>query len=170
MSLLLEKRNSEIFLRPRFSIGLNKNSEEILKHFENAFADENCKVRGNISEHHIFIDVDERKEHFWSPQLQLEVIEQTKNTAVLKGLFGPKPQVWTFFMFIHFLLGIGFLCFCVMFFTRLSLKESIFLPVSMLTAIPFVWILLYFLGRIGKDTGKKQMQELHNFMIKVIDN
>lgn len=170
MSILIEKRNSEFFLRPRFTMELPKNGKEVLKKFQYAFSSKGCKLRGSISENHIFIDVDKSKEHFWSPQLQLEVVEQGLNSSLLKGLFGPKPQVWTFFMFIHFLLGVGFLCFCVMLLTRLSLNESIFFPVSMLVAIPFVWILFYFLGKIGKDIGKKQMQELHDFMVKVIDN
>lgn len=167
---MIEKRNSEFFLRPRFSIELPKSREEVLEKFDATFSKESFNVRVRVSEHHIFIDVDEQKEHFWSPQLQLEVLEKTKTTSVLKGLFGPKPQVWTFFMFIHFLLALGFLCFCVMLFTRLSLKTSVFFPVSMLVTIPLVWVLLYFLGKIGKDTGKKQMQELHDFMMKVIES
>ena len=40
----------------------------------------------------------------------------------------------------------------------------------MLIALPFVWTILYFLGKIGKDTGKNQMIALHDFMIKVINH
>ena len=90
------------------------------------------------------------------------------NTSLLKGLFGPKPQVWTLFMFVHFIIGISFLGFGVMLYSKLSLDESIIFPLIMMIFLPLFWTLLYFLGKIGKDTGKNQMQDLHDFMIKVI--
>jgi hypothetical protein len=88
----------------------------------------------------------------------------------LKGLFGPKPQVWTLFMFIHFIIGVSFLVFCVLLYSRLSLNGSVFFPILMMIVLPLLWVLLYFLGKIGKSTGKSQMRDLHNFMIKVVNN
>ncbi len=167
-NVLIEKRNSEVFLRPRFTIDLEENHQKVLKNFSNAFKTEGCKCLGNIVDGHIFISVSKKEEHFWSPQLHLEIIERTDETSLLKGLFGPKPQVWTLFMFIHFVVGLSFLGFGVLLYTRHSLNESIFFPIIMLIALPLIWTLLYFLGKIGKDTGKKQMRELHDFMIKVI--
>jgi len=71
-------------------------------------------------------------------------------------------------MFVHFVVGISFLGFCVLLYTKLSLKESVVLPVIMLVILPLLWLLLYFLGKVGKDTGKSQMKKLHDFMIKNI--
>ena len=167
--MLIEKRNSDIHLRPRFSIDLNADFETVLHAFETAFEKESTMLKGHIVDGHIFIKVPDNKEHFWSPQLHLEVVEKNEKVSELKGLFGPKPQVWTLFMFIHFLLLTGFLGFLVLLYTRISLEESLFFPICMLVVIPFVWILLYFLGKIGKETGKKQMEELHDFMITVIE-
>ena len=169
-NLLVEKRNSEVFLRPRFTIDLEDNYEKVLEDFSREFKNDGCKFLGNIVDGHIFISVSKKDEHFWSPQLHLEILEETENTSLLKGLFGPKPQVWTLFMFIHFIIGISFLGFGVMLFTRNSLGESIVFPVIMMIILPLIWVLLYFLGKIGKDTGKKQMIALHDFMIKVINN
>ena len=95
-------------------------------------------------------------------------MEEETNKTLLKGLFGPKPQVWTLFMFIHFVIGVSFLGFAALLYTNISLNESIFFPLIMVVFLPLIWILLYFLGKIGKDTGKNQMKKLHNFMIKVI--
>jgi hypothetical protein len=169
MTLLVEKRNSEVSLRPRFTINLQENSEELLQRFTNEFKKEDCVFLGNIVDSHIFISVSKKDEHFWSPQLHLEIIEETENTSLLKGLFGPKPQVWTFFMFIHFVIGISFLGFSVLLYTRISLNKSIVFPLTMVLVLPFVWTILYFLGKIGKDTGKKQMKKLHDFMLDVIN-
>ena len=169
LNVLIEKRNSEVFLRPRFTIDMDNNYEEILKKFSNEFKSDDCKFLGNIVDGHVFISVSKKEEHFWSPQLHLEVIEKTKKTSLLKGLFGPKPQVWTLFMFIHFVIGISFLGFAIMLFSKLSLKESIILPLIMMIFLPLFWILLYFLGKVGRATGKDQMKGLHDFMIKVIN-
>ena len=167
---LIEKRNSEFFLRPRFSIDLNQSKDEVLQQFSLELKKKENKILGSIVDEHIFIKVSRKDEHFWSPQLHLEIIEKTEKKAVLKGLFGPKPQVWTFFMFVHFVIGISFLAFSVLLYSRISLKESLFFPILMMIVLPFIWVLLYFLGKIGKATGKKQMIKLHNFMIQIIEN
>lgn len=163
-----EKRNNEVFLRPRFSIILKENSEVILNRFSETFKKDKTKFRGNIVDGHVFISVSKKEEHFWSPQLHLEIIEKSKELSELKGLFGPKPQVWTLFMFVHFVIGISFLGFCVLLYTKMSLNESIVFPLIMMIFLPLIWLLLYFLGKIGKDTGKSQMKDLHNFMDEII--
>ena len=168
MALIVEKRNSEVFLRPRFSIELPKNHLEVIEDFKRAFQSEQCNCIGKIVDGHIYISVPKAKDHFWSPQLHLEILEQEDNTSLLKGLFGPKPQVWTLFMFVHFIVGTSFLGFAILLYTRWSLDKDIVFPLVMLILLPMVWIILYFLGKIGKSTGKSQMVGLHDFMLKVI--
>lgn len=119
-----------------------------------------------IVDYHIFISVPKKDEHFWSPQLHLEFFKKNENITEIRGLFGPKPQVWTFFMFIHFVVGGLFLVFSTMIYIKISLKESYFFPLMMVV----FWILLCFLGKIGKDTGKPQIKILHDLMISVITN
>lgn len=164
-----EKRNSEFFLRPRFSIDLEENAEQLFERIEFALAQEDCSFRSTISDGHFFIDVSETESHFWSPQLQFEIISKENNMATIKGLFGPKPQVWTLFMFVHFIVGTAFLCFAVMAYVKCTLQENLFFPIVMLIVLPLVWVLLYVLGNIGKETGKGQMKKLHDFLIGIIE-
>ena len=165
-----EKRNSEIFLRPRFSIDLQENSEELQKRIEDYLSSEACKFKSKVSEDHFFIDVPDKKSHFWSPQLHFEIEKIDEKSSTIKGLFGPKPQVWTLFMFVHFVVATMFLGFGVMAYVRHRLDESLFFPVAMLIALPLIWVLLYVLGSLGKETGKNQMKELHDFLIDIIEN
>ncbi|WP_299670037.1 GTP-binding protein [uncultured Polaribacter sp.] len=166
--VIIEKRNNEFFLRPRFVIDLEESKETVLNRFSKSFKSDEIPFRGSIVDGHIFISVPKKEEHFWSPQLHLEIIEKSEQKALLKGLFGPKPQVWTLFIFIHFVIGVSFLGFCVLLYTKISLNEAIFFPVVMMVALPCIWMVLYFLGKIGKETGKPQMEALHNFMIQII--
>jgi hypothetical protein len=169
LNVLSETRNSEVFLRPRFTIDLDENRDKILKNFADEFKKESCIFFGNISDGHVFISISKKEEHFWSPQLHLEIIESTESTSLIKGLFGPKPKVWTLFMFVHFVIGISFLGFATLLYTNISLNESVFFPLIMVVFLPLIWMLLYFLGKIGKNTGKNQMRKLHDFMIAVIN-
>jgi hypothetical protein len=34
--------------------------------------------------------------------------------------------------------------------------------------LPVLWFILYFIGRIGKRTGYKQMDELYKFMMQIL--
>ena len=161
-----ETTSSEVFLRPRFTIDLDENHEKVIEKFKKELKESVFPSR--FSDGHIIIDVPKKEEHFWSPQLNLEIVEEG-NKSILKGLFGPKPQVWTLFMFIHFVVGISFLIFGVMLYVKWSLDESIILPLMMVIFLPLLWVLLYFLGRIGKSTGHKQMDDLHELMISIVE-
>ena len=159
-----EEKNSELFLRPRFQIDFDTSSDDLLDSFKSNLLEGDCKYCSRIVDNHIVIDIPEKESHFWSPQLHVEIEEIDKEKAVVKGLFGPKPQVWTLFMFIHFLVGTAFLVFAVIAYSRWSLKESLIFPMAMLVGLVIVWVLLYLLGRLGKSTGEKQMTELKSFM------
>ncbi len=169
-NLLIEKRNSEINLRPRFSIDIQENSEKLLQRIMNHLKSDDCVYKNRVVDGHVFIDIPENKSHFWSPQLHFEVVKVDEKSSIIKGLFGPKPQVWTLFMFVHFVVATMFLGFGVMAYVRYRLDESLIFPIAMLVALPLIWVLLYFLGKIGKDTGKNQMKELHDFLINIINN
>lgn len=41
-------------------------------------------------------------------------MEPEEKQAVVKGLFEPKPQVWTLFMFFHFAVALAFIGFSIM--------------------------------------------------------
>ncbi|OAD46680.1 hypothetical protein [Polaribacter atrinae] len=164
-----EERNSDFFLRPRFSIDLKENSDELLQRITTYLKSDACIYRSRVADKHIFIDIPVKKSHFWSPQLHFEVVDAAENTSTLKGLFGPKPQVWTLFMFVHFVVATLFLGVGVFTYVQYRLGESLVFPIAILVALPLIWLLLYFLGSIGKETGKKQMKELHDFLITIID-
>lgn len=156
--------NQELFLRPRFTLTSEKTQERILDGFIKAKNNEEQAFRIKVVDTHVFIDVSKNKSHFWSPQLHIEVLPIDENSCNVKGLFGPKPQVWTFFMFLHFAVGISFLGFATLLYVNYTLDKSLLFPLLMVIILPAFWFLLYFIGRLGKDFGKKQMIELHNFL------
>lgn len=153
---------NQIFLKPRFQIDFKMNSAVLLDEIKQHLSDESA-YRMRVIDQHVIIDIPLKEAHFWSPQLQLEVEELTATTSKIKGLFGPKPQVWTFFMFLHFIVAFAFLIFGIIAYSNWSLKRIAILPIVMLVVLPIIWVALYFIGSLGKVAGKKQMDKLKKF-------
>jgi len=159
---------NKVLLKPRFKMEFDKNKKEILNIFKDNLNDQNCKYCSKIIDHHIIIDVPVEEDHFWSPQMHVE-IEKEENKTVVKGVLGPKPKVWTFFMFLHFAVAIAFFAFFVIFYVKWSLKQDYTFTMIMCILMPIVWVILYFVGQLGKKFGYNQMVELHDFLIKTLE-
>jgi len=154
---------NEIVLRPRFKIELNCSNQEVLQAFAEAGATNDYFVVNRVDDH-VFIKIPESDQHFWSPQLDLEIIQFEEGECTLHGLFGPKPAVWTMFMFFHFVVAGLFIGFGIWSYTRASLEEPYIVQVFLMGLMVLLWFVLYYAGRIGKATGKDQMHLLHGFM------
>ena len=162
------QNNNAIFLRPRFKMDFNESQQELLEKFRKNLEDDNCKYCSKIVDGHIVIDVPIEENHFWSPQLNIEIEKGEEDKTIVKGLFGPKPQVWTLFMFFHFAVAVAFIAFSVMAYVQWTLKSDYIFALTMVISLQILWIIMYFLGRIGKKTGYKQMNELHEFMMSTL--
>ena len=146
----------------------NESQQELLEKFKKILEDGNCKYCSKIVDGHIVIDVPIEEDHFWSPQLNIEIEKIEDDKTIVKGLFGPKPQVWTLFMFFHFAVAVAFIGFLIMAYVQWTLKSDVTFALIMVIGLPILWVIMYFLGRIGKKTGHKQMNELHEFMMKTL--
>ena len=64
--------SNEIVLRPRFSILINKCPKQVLEVFENV-KNSRDSIQINVLDVHMFLKISKTQQHFWSPQLHLEV-------------------------------------------------------------------------------------------------
>ena len=159
---------NDIVLRPRFQIEISKNNESVLKAFQDSKSTQSDFIVSRIDDH-VFIKFPKHKQHFWSPQLHLEINSVDKNSSLLHGLFGPNPTVWTFFMFLHFLVAGLFIAFGVWAYSNWALKTSYAIQLSCMLFMVIVWFVLYFAGSIGKVSSKNDMHELHDFMNSILN-
>jgi Na+/melibiose symporter-like transporter len=164
-----EKIN-RVLLKPRFKIELeNKSIDEILNAFKENLAKDDCKYCSKISGNHIFLDVPKEENHFWSPQMQVEILKNKNNKTIVKGIIGPKPQIWTFFMFVHFIIATLFVVFFVWFYTNWTLNKDYQLQKYMLLILSILSVALYFFGQSGKRIAYSQMLELDRFLMEIIN-
>lgn len=160
---------NKVLLKPRFKMEFDETPEEILNKFKKNLADKDCKYCSKISGNHVFLDVPQVDEHFWSPQLAVEVTKDIEGKTIVKGILGPKPKVWTFFMFIHFAVAIAFIVSFVIFYVKWSLGKDFQLYKYLLIGLPIFWVVLYIFGQSGKKLGYNQMVELDRFMMKILE-
>lgn len=161
--------SKDIVLRPRFKVLLSKPKDEVISDFKLA-KERNKSFILTCIDDHIFIKIPRQDQHFWSPQLHLEIIEEDdKKNSTLHGLFGPNPTIWTFFMFLHFIVAGIFIGFTVWAYSNWSLDQPFIVQLSVCILMVLIWFVLYAAGRIGRSTGKDQMHDLYQFMNSVIE-
>ncbi|CAZ96407.1 MULTISPECIES: hypothetical protein [Zobellia] len=157
---------NEIVLRPRFQWDVSGAKEEILKKFETAGHPPFLVKR---LDEHVFIKFNAQNNHFWSPQLHLQIEEIDATNSQLYGIFGPNPTLWTFFMFIHFIIACLFIIFGIWAYSSASLNKPYHIQMGIMGFLVILWFVLYFFGRSGKQKGKPQMQELQTFTRKILE-
>ncbi len=159
---------NDIVLRPRFKMELKVNNESLLGRFETSKKDQNDFIVTRL-DNHVFIKYPKDKQHFWSPQLHLEIDHIDENSSMLHGLFGPNPTVWTMFIFFHFIVASLFIAFGIWAYANWTLQQNFALQISLMTLMVVVWIALYLAGRIGKASSKDDMCALNDFMFGIIN-
>ena len=158
---------NDIALRPRFTIESDRAPEVLLLAFEDRSTHTKDIVISRVDDH-VFLRIPKREQHFWSPQLHLEIYKIDKQPTVIRGLFGPSPTVWTLFMFLHFLVATLFIGAGIWLYTSVTLNRSLVLPIVSMASLIVLWFVLYIAGRLGKRAGKTEMRALHFFMNTVL--
>ena len=126
-------------------------------------------ISGYIVDYHIILDIVGKDVHYWSPQLnfRVEQNDQDPNYSVVLGLIGPRPSVWTLFMFIYFSVGIiGF------FISSFGIiKTQIETYSNMVLAFPIAIIFMltaYKVGKYGEKLAEDQIETLKEFVREAV--
>ncbi len=152
----------ELHLRPRFSFHVPYSKEILLQKIQTKLNEENAPCKGKIVQHHVVLDIHVEDRHYWSPQLHLEVEEDEKGSLV-RGIIGPRPAVWTLFLFIYAVIGIIGLMTSLYGLSKWSLGEFSFA----LFGLPIAFILMssaYLTSKYGEKLGHEQVEILKGFL------
>jgi hypothetical protein len=165
INLIMEK----IEVRPRFHYNTTSPPDQVIKSLEAALAREDAPVKGLIVDHHIYLRIPEKDQHFWSPQLNLEVESEEQGAGSrINGLFGPRESVWLMFIFFYAFLGFAIMIVSIMGFSQWNLGLS----ARILWALPILLLLLvlaYFTAKAGQKLGHDEMDTLYHFFRNTVD-
>ncbi|MDC6387507.1 GTP-binding protein [Maribacter sp. PR1] len=161
----MKKLPNDIVLRPRFQLETLGNRALLLRKFVEAKKD---PFLIKCLDNHIFIKYNKQATHFGSPQLHLEIDAIDDKNSKIYGFFGPNPTLWTFFMFLHFIVATLFIILGIWAYVSASLNKTYGLQIGLMAFLIFIWIALYIFGQMGKRKGKPQIQELYAFMMETL--
>lgn len=158
---------TDLELRPRFKKRIRLKPPEIIKRIKSALDKKSLQIEASIVTNHVYFRIPQDQQHYWSPQLSLELQEDSAGT-MLRGLYGPSPKVWTMFMFIY--MGIGFFGLIGLFY-GLS-QWSLNITPNGLWIVPaaiVLEIIFYFIARTGKKLAADQMKQLQEALNNILN-
>lgn len=156
-------------MRPRFEVDLDVPAAVVFAELARQLARPDAPASGAVLARQVELRVSKDRAHFWSPNLSLEIVEETSPaTERLRGRFGPDQGVWMLFMLIYAILGmVGVLA--LMFGTsQWIIHES---PSALLAVPACVALAAFVYGAafIGQGLGAEQMYTLRSFVDDAID-
>ena len=149
-------------IRPRIRVETEYTPDQLRELISERLNQSGSKIEGTVMSNFINIEPLKADQHYWSPQLAV-TIEETERGSLLRGLYGPKPSVWTMFVFFYSIIGFAALIVSMIGLSYWSLgKESAIL--WLVPVLILLFLTLYLVAYIGQKFGQKQMIYLHHFM------
>jgi len=162
--------NNEIRLRLRFYKEVNQDIDSLRQKFIQFTTTNSPDFFLKIKEYHIWINIKGAKKAYWSPHLHIEMESKGENQTHIRGLFGPDPDLWTFFMFLHFMIAGTFIIFCGIAYSDYVLKRSTTGDFVVMSMMVFAWFLLYVIAKQIRHNGEKQMDEIEKVFLKILES
>ncbi len=162
---------NSIRLRLRFYKDVDENIHVVRQRFVDYAKVISPDFLMKIRDNHIQFTIRGEKQRYWSPYLTVELEEKEgneQNATHIRGLFGPAQTLWTFFIFLHFIVAGIFLTFLMFAFSDYALNQPIRHDVVVMVAMVICWILLYIIARQTRENGYGQMEELEKECQKII--
>ncbi len=148
-------------IRPRFRLQVAMPPETVRSRFEHACTAPGAACEAAFLPQHIILRLPEAEQHFWSPRLEL-ALEAVEEGTLIRGLYGPSPQVWTMFTIAYGAIGTLALFITVIGASQLMLG----LPGHIMWVLPVLGgaaLFLYLAGQTGQKLGASQTFTLHHF-------
>lgn len=161
--------DNNIVLRPRFEKDVTLSFDEIIANANKIKDEVKDDYRVKISDHHIFLFIILAKRRYYSPHLHIQLIEKEDKTTHIKCLFGPDQTVWTFFMFLHFIVAGIFLVFLMFAYSDWMLKNPVTNDLIIAGLMVVIWFLLYFIAKQIRYNGRHQIIELMRLFLRIVE-
>ncbi len=157
-------------LRIRFEKTVPRPPQTVMEKFKKAADELPTEFKIRQMEGHVWISMSPSHKKYYSPTLHLELgdAENTENTLV-RGLFGPDPGLWTFFMFLHFVVAGIFIMFLTFAYSNWALKQSFILDLFVMGLMAIVWAALYFFARSNRKKGLSQARAMEKLVEGILE-
>ena len=144
-------------MRPTFSVKLPLSADEAIDRIRTEVDASNLNTMsaGRCAE----FRVPESERRFWSPYLSVQ-LQDTADGSVLRGRFSPRPEIWTMFMFVYFVMTFAIFFGAAFGYVQWTLAYSpwgfLAVPIGIL-----VIVLLHVASLVGQRLSSDQTVQLH---------
>jgi hypothetical protein len=147
-------------IRPTFAIPLTDEADEAMAILRERLEGKNyvecTRSKGRCAD--FFVDESERK--LWSPYLSTQV-EPHQEGSLLRGRYGPHPEIWTLFMFLYTVVGFLATIGLMLGFVQWQSGMSPWGFWGVAIGIPGLAV-LYGISAVGQRLSAHQMEELRD--------
>jgi hypothetical protein len=144
--------------RPHFRLLVDLPREEAIALLRSRLAESrsrDCwKGKGRWCEIHL----PEQEQRLWTPHLSLRLDHEPQGSSIF-GRFAPRPEVWTFFMFLYVLVAFLILFGGTFGYVQWASGEIAWGLWAVWLGLPFL-ALLHIASYVGQRLGQAQMEEL----------
>lgn len=154
-------------IRPRFKAYTDKSPIEIQQRIQERLKTHPEDCTGTVITNHIVLRIPAQQQHYWSPQLSLN-LEEEDNQTVISGLYGPNPNVWALFTFGYGIIGVLSLFLLISGSSKLSLGGSAN-ELWLLLVLGIIAVLLYLSSQVGQKLGVEETFTIHHFLEEVLE-
>lgn len=157
---------SSFRIRPRFKRIVDYTPERVAELFEQGLARPDAPCEGTVNPGHITLRIPEEEQHYWSPQLAI-AYEACEEGTEIRGLYGPKPAVWSAFFYGYAIIALLSLFLSMWGFSLMMLGKP----------APQLWgllglgagaLALYLIAQTGQKVGAEQTFTLHHFFEETV--
>lgn len=156
--------SASLEFRPRYKFEISLSQEEIAERLRVKLEENNPDgLRWSLVSYHIILRIHPEKRHFWSPQMDINMERLDNEHTLVRCLIGPVPTVWTMYVFLYAVLGLGGLVALMAGFSQWTLNHTPwafwFLPVSIIGSVA-----MFLFAQFGKRLAHDEMRILKNFV------
>jgi len=152
----------KVSIRPRYNFTVPLEKEEVIKKLRDALENPEAGINGKFVNPLVVISVNKEDQHFWSPELSLDLEKKEEGTEI-RCILGPRSSLWTMFATFYgfaILVGVAGL---VLGFSQLTLGMNAygfwFVPVSIALIAS-----AYGIALTGQKLAYDQMLLLRSFI------
>ena len=153
-------------VRPRYRQISEKSQEQIIASIVKELRNSQ-QIIGSTLENHAYLMIPEKEQKYWSPEMHVTV-ETIEEGTLVRGVIGPKPKIWTMYMFFYSAVVILFFLGAAMGVSQWMLK----MDAPWLWSMP-VCVILYLLviaaAKYGQYKSTQQMKDILNFLDSAVD-
>ncbi len=155
-------------MRPTFTLPIDETPDAVFRRVAERLSRDDCPISGLVARHHVELTTCRARRHTWSPILVVETDPNATEGRGLRGRFAPHPNVWTGFMALYGLLGMGAIGATMFGLIQLRLD----MPPWALLGLPLALVVgafVYGAAFIGQGLGADEMYEIRSFLDRCVE-